>query len=139
MSLFADFDDVVRSMMQDFGGCTGGQPNATYHKLVDVGTYDTATGSTTPVVSDIPIQAILIDYILKKDGLQSAFGTLVQDGDKMLYVRPTEKIDQYRLALNPNATSDRVTFSNIIYKVVVIKEVNTSGTDSVLFEILIRR
>lgn len=129
---FDDFDRLVSDMMSDFGF------TATYIRMVSSTPNDT-TGGITVVTEDIPVQAIKMELIRPIEGSGSKTGTLIQDGDLILYVRPTEKTDVLADALVINPTADRLLINSVMWKIVTVKEYNPSASDVILYELYIRK
>jgi hypothetical protein len=133
MTDFSDFDKAVGEFFNDFGF------EATFLKAVD-GTYNTATGRNEgATTSEIPVEAILMDLTLQSNGLSTKFGTLVQAGDKELYLRPTNKTDPVLLPLVITPGKDKVKVSGVVYNIVTMKEINTTASEPLLFDLYIRR
>lgn len=133
MSDFSDFDRAILEFFVDFGF------EATYIKQLGDGVYDPATGENVITTVEIPVEAILLDLTLQSNGLSTKFGTLVQAGDKELYIRPPEKTDPLRLPLVINPANDRVRANGVEYKIHSMKELNTTSTESLLYNLYIRR
>lgn len=132
MSKYSDFDRMLFEMFQEFGFTT-----TYYHKVSE--TKNDTTNKITPVYENIEIEAIKMELIRPVEGTGSKTGTLIQDGDQMLYVRPTEKSDVFADALAINPTSDRININGIMWKIVTVKEYNPSASDCILYELYIRR
>lgn len=133
MADFADFDNAVKEFFNDFGF------TATYIKASTDGSYDTSTGEYAAVVEEIPVEAILLDLTLQSNGLSAKFGALVEAGDKNLLVRPPNKTDSTQPALTVTPVSDRVRVNGVEYKIVTMKEVNTTSTNALIYDLYIRR
>lgn len=129
---FDDFDRMISEFMSEFGFI------ATYVRQVS-STPNDVTGGATIVTEDIEIEAIKMALIRPVEGTGSKTGTQIQDGDQMLYVRPTEKTDKFADALAINPTADRVTINSVQWKVVTVKEYNPSAADCILYELYIRK
>ena len=127
-----DFDLVVSEFMEDFGGV------AYIVKETDVG-FDAVTGENTITTELVEVEAILLDYPLKSDGLKTENGKLIQAVDKYCYIRPTEKVDSYATPLDIAPSKDLFEMAGKKYNIVVAKEINTNGTDSILFELYLKR
>ena len=125
-----DFDQVVLEFMNDYGF------TATYLKASSA-TYNPATGENTITVTEIPVQAIQMDLPLTRNGSSTASGTLIQDGDKQLFIRPTEKSAILPLIIDPAA--DRVRIGTLEWGIVTSKEINPSASNQILIELYIRR
>lgn len=126
-----DFDFTVEELMKEFGFV------ATYVKQ-EVGEYDPSIGESTVTTTEIPVEAILLDLTLQSNGLSVKYGTLIQAGDKELYIRPPEKVDDVdSLVIDPS--SDVIKVGNITYKIVSVKELNTTGSNPILYSLYVRR
>ena len=90
------------------------------------------------------MMGILMDLTLRSNGAGTKDKTLIMDGDKVFYTRPT---DELSAALMPNGVMDisksdnRVTIAGTTYKVVTIKWVDPMATMAVpvMFELYLRR
>lgn len=138
MQDFSDFAGLVSSMMDEFGG------NATFITQIDTGEYNPATGTNTVVTSEIPIRAILMDLTLQSNGQGTKDKTLIQDGDKVLYVRPTDYLLPILMpdgVLVVDSADDRVIVGGIKYKVVTMKAIDPTASElqPLLYELYIRR
>ena len=137
MQNFSDFINTVNEMMSDFGA------EAIYTTQIDLGEYDPLTATSSVSVSDIPITAILMDLTLRSNGMGTKDKTLIVDGDKILYVRPTDYLLPILMpggTLSVDTSDDRVTIGGAVYKVVTMKSLNPTGsTQPILFELYLRR
>lgn len=127
-----DFDLAVLEFMNEMGF------TAQYVQTAN-GEYDPATGTVTPVVTQTPVQAILMDLTLSSNGLSTRFGTLVEQGDKQLLVRPPHKATEGATPMDINSASDKVLVHGVEYKVVTFKEINPTGADPLVYDLYIRR
>lgn len=133
MSRYDDFDRMVSEFMSDFGFL------ATYEAKTSESVNDT-TNKIIPVFEDIEIEAIKMELVRPPEGSQgSKSGTLIQDGDQMLYVRPTEKSDIFADAMTVNPTSDRIKINGILWKIISCKSYDPSASDCILYELYIRK
>lgn len=133
MQDFSDFHETVYEMMQEFGFL------ATYIKKTN-GTYNTSTSDNVGATStNISVQAVLLEYNLKKDGLGENSNTLIKAGDKLLFIRPYEQTKRNATHIDVDPTIDRVQIGTTIYKIVTFKEHNTTSADQILIELYIRR
>lgn len=126
--MFEDFHRTVLELMDEFGG-TG-----TFVKVKE-GTYDPNTGTTSAVTVEATVQLIVMDLTLQSNGYSVKYGTLIQAGDKEIYIRPTEQMKL--LGIDP--ASDSVKVGNVTYKIVSFKEVNPTGTDPIVYSLYVRR
>lgn len=132
MTDFTDFDSAILEFFDDFGF------TATYIQR-GVSTYNTSTGENVTTSTEIPVQAILLDLTLQSNGLSAKFGTLVMAGDKELYVLPPDKYDSTDDPLTVTTTADKVRVNGVEYTIVNMKEVNTTATDTLVYDFHIRR
>jgi hypothetical protein len=126
--MFEDFDAVVSGMMADYGR-TG-----TYVKTI-AGVYDPNTGTVTTTEVQATVKLILMDLTLQSNGYSTKYGTLIQAGDKEMYVAPTSQMQL--LGIDP--ATDTVKVGNIVYKVVTFKEVNPTGDRPIVYSLYVRR
>jgi hypothetical protein len=84
-------------------------------------------------VSEIDVEAILMDLTLQSNGLSTKYQTLVEAGDKEAFVRPN-KVTPFTIA-----PADRLLIGGVEYKVVTMKEVNPTTTDAILYSLYLRR
>jgi len=138
MQDFSDFHDAVREFMDEFGSY------ATYVAQLDVGEYDPATGTNSTNVSEFQVRAIMTDMSLRSNGLASKLNTLIQEGDKVLYVQPTDSLLPILypygiLVVDP--TDDKIIIAGVTYKVVTAKTVDPTGSVNkpILYELYVRR
>lgn len=132
MSNFSDFDRVVAEMMQDFGFL------ATYVRTVS-STPNDVTGGVTNITEEIEVQAIKMELIRPTEGTGTKAGSLIQDGDQILYIRPTEKTDVFADALVINPAADHLLINDTAWNIVTVKEYNPSASDVILYELYIRK
>ena len=131
MTALSDFDGAVSEFMQEFGFyATYMQPNST---------YDPATGTNTVTYTETPVQAIQMDLNLRSNGLTVAPNTLIESGDKQLYIRPPNKVDASASALVVNPSSDKVKINGVLWRILTFKEISPDASDQVLIELYIRR
>ena len=129
-----NFDKVIAHMMVRYGGVG--------NLLIDsTSTYDPTTGSYAASTTSYPVNILLMDYTMQKNGASEMGGTLILAGDKQCYVQPLNKSSP-NLAmpvLQPNR--DRVQVNTDIWKIVSLKELNPSATsnNSVVFELHLRK
>lgn len=126
--MFEDFDRTVLELMNEFG---------TTGKFVKTktGAYDPNTGTTTTVVVEATVQLIVMDLTLQSNGYSVKYGTMIQAGDKEIYIRPTDQMQL--LGIDP--ATDAVKVGDVTYKVVTHKEVNPTGTHPIVYSLYVRR
>jgi hypothetical protein len=132
MSDFTDFDDALSLFFDEFGF------EATFLKNTG-STHDTATGENVSTYLEIPVEAILLDLTLQSNGASVKFGTLVQAGDKEFYIRPSEKTDPLRIPLVVIPMKDKVKVNGVEFNIITMKEINTTATEPLLYDLYIRR
>lgn len=132
MALLEDFDSVIADMMQDFG------TTATLQIYADA-VYNPATADASPAKTDYVVNAILLDYPMIKNGLNTEFGTLIQTGDKQVFVQPRNKVsDNYTMPkITPN--KDKILIGSELWKIATVKNVNPTNQNSILFELNVRK
>jgi hypothetical protein len=127
-----DFDATVLAFIQDYG--------TTFTLVKSTGeAYDPATATVVQTTEDIPVQAILMDLTLQSNGLSVKYGTLIQAGDKELYMRPPHKTNPTLSPVEIVPAIDKIVAGNIVYNIVTMKELNPSGSDPILFTLYLRR
>lgn len=87
------------------------------------GAYDPATGTTSQTVTDVQRNGAVFDY-----GTGTVDGTLIQQGDKQLYMEP---------GVVPSM-QHRVIVGGVEYGIVTIKEINPAGVP-ILYELQLRQ
>lgn len=119
------FNRVVSNMMARFG---------TTLTVIVCGdaVYDPATSENVPVETEYSVPGMSFDFTLQSNGAQSAPGTLIQVGDKQVFLQPTVEVPRLR------AERDFVKLAGKRYKIVTYKEVNPTTADNMLIELLVR-
>lgn len=131
MADFTDFDEALSEFFEEFGF------EATYLKYEN--SYNPNTLKNAQTLTEIPVEAILMDLTLQSNGLSTKFGTLVVAGDKELFVRPPNKTDSSADPLVIDPSTDRIRVNGIVYKIVTMKEINTTSTEPLVYDLYIRR
>lgn len=125
-----DFDRTVLEFVTEYPA------SATLMKQTE-GEYDPTTGTVETFVEEIPIQGIIMDLTLQSNGLSTKYNTLVETGDKEMFLRPPHKTNS--LATPVEITpSDKILAGGTEYKVVTQKELNPTGNDPVLVMLYLR-
>lgn len=127
-----EFDYTVMEFMKEYGFF------GTYVKTA-VGDYDPSTGEPSTVVTEIPVEVILMDLTLQSNGFSTKYGTLVQAGDKDLWMRPPQKTDPDAEPITIDPASDVVKLNGVTYKIVTAKETSIGGQAPLLYNFYIRR
>lgn len=127
-----DFDQVVAEFMKDFGF------TATYTHIVSSLPND-VTNTIVTVKEDILIEAIKMELIRPQEGAGNKSGTLIEQAELMLYVRPAEKADIFAAALSIRTSSDYLTINNAQWRIVTSKEYNPTASNCILYELYIKK
>lgn len=131
MSAASDFDQMLLLFMAD------DPMTATYLQYIE--DYDYTTSENVLVEVATPVSCILLDFERTNNGLSSKFGQLVIEGDKELYMLPTQKRDPIAAPIIPNTTSDKIIVAGITYKIHVMKEANPDAVAPLLYNFMLRR
>ena len=126
------FDEMISLFFQEDGF------TATFIHNSDP-VVDDSDGTVTTPTESIEVEAIRMELIRPIEGSGSKTGTLIQDGDLQLFVRPREKSDIFADALEINTSSDSFVINGKSWKIVTVKEYNPSASDCVLYEFYIRK
>lgn len=129
----AAFDRVVSDMMRKFG--TRAQIVVALEEE-----YDVETSENTVRYQEYPVNALFFDYIDKMNGLTSKGNTLIQTGDKQVYVQPPNKMETGVPLPHLNPNRDTLRLDDMVYKIITFKQHNPSMTSSgsVLYELYVR-
>jgi hypothetical protein len=119
------FNRVVFNMMARYGGMS----TAT---VVGEGVYNDDTREFEATATVYDIQTMVFDYTLQSNGDQTQKNTLIQAGDKQVFVRPLADMPR----LQPG--KDTVQLGGKSYRIVTYKELNPSGLDNCLIELYVR-
>lgn len=123
-----DFDRIVLEFMQE----TIPAPNVL---IENPGTaeYDPSTGTLTATSTQTTSYGILMDLTLQSNGASLKYGTMVQQGDKELYLQPpatTTPVVQGQT---------KITVAGVVWSIVTMKEVNPTGVRPILYTLYVRR
>jgi len=106
----------------------------------DQSIYDPATSTISNVVKEFECRGLLFDLNLQSNGDGTKYNTLIEAGDKQLFIQPPEDDGFYHTSnidlIRPN--KDTVKIGDRIYTIVTFKQLNPSTQNSVLFECYIR-
>lgn len=131
MGDLSDFDGCVEEFMEDFGGPATVVIRGPQKK-------DPVTGDLIYTTTDYPVKAILLDIMKTLSGVGTVSATTIQNGDKVCFIQPPEKVGNPALPkLDP--AKDTVIMGGITYKVVTVKETNPSTDNLVMLEVYLRR
>ena len=118
------FQNVVAFFMKRFGA------DATI--IIDDGTGTYTNSEYVPNIQNIPVRVIPFDYIKKSEGLTTENNSLVQTGDKQVFIQPTVAVQN----IDPAYT--KLQMDGKLWKFVAIKNINPTMNDSVLLECYVR-
>jgi hypothetical protein len=131
-----EYKQLVRDMVAEYGA------QATYIRNLGDGAYDPATGVNTQLPAEIPIQAIVMELTLQSNGQQLVNGKMIQWGDKVMYVIPTEgmlPVLQPEAGFIVEGYDDSVRVGTVVYKVVTMKVVDPTMVNAIMYELYVRR
>ncbi len=131
MSFNAPFHTVVRNMMSRYSA-----PATILSQ--GVGVYDPTTSEYVASTTSYAVRIIPFDYIKKGDGVGTAEGTTIQTGDRQIYLEPLNQTnsDLVMPRLQPN--KDRLQVADKLYRIIALKELNPTMSDSILYELYVR-
>lgn len=129
------FDKVVDKYMSRYGF------DIQIEYLTPASDYDTESGTVIEVKELVNARAMLFDMTLQSNGTGNFRSTLIEAGDKQLFIKPITKNTEYQDVLLETITParDRIVIGGDKYKVVTFKEVNPSTSNSCLWELYIRK
>lgn len=125
-----EFDRTVLHFMDEFG------TTALYIRQVD-GEYNPTTGTVQSTEVKFPVRGILMEYTLQSNGLKNRYGTDILAGDKQFFMQPPGKNKLPSYPIDP--TKDKLQVGPVLYNIVTSKEVNPTGVEPILYELLLRR
>ena len=131
MSAFDPFNRVVTNMMRQFG-------TSASILVAGAGTYDPSTSEYTETDTEYIVKAMFFDFNKQNNGLREATDTLIQEGDKQVLIQPLDKTDPALSLPSLQPNKDRIKIAGKIYKIVTVKQVNTTMNDCILYEIYCR-
>ena len=131
MAGLSDFDETVLFFMEEMGG------SATLI-FQGSGTYDVATSSYLTTETEMTVRAIMMDLTLQSNGLQTMNGTLIEAGDKRLYLQPANKSDPNMVMPIIHPNKDKIRMGGVVYKIITVKDYNPTTSNSVLLELYVR-
>lgn len=121
MTFYSDLAVLSLDLLSEFGQDV---TQVTY----TAGTYDPATGTTTPTTSSVTRKGAIFHYTAQSiNGQQNDRGTLIQGGDKQLLVE----------AMSSISMQDHFIVGGIEYVIISLAEVNPAGT-RVLYDLHLR-
>jgi len=97
--------------------------------------YDHDTQIVTSTDVEYTVNAMFFDMTRQMNGVRDIANSLVQEGDKQVFIQPTEKANVASAAMPiPQANKDKVQVGNKIYKIVTVKQLNTTMDNCVFYE-----
>ena len=132
MSAESDFLPMILDFFRD-------DPATGYYTKYQQGSYDPATINYTTTAVEIPCKILLLDLTRNSNGLSSVFGTEILAGDKECWLLPPEKADTTAIPLTIDTTADRLRVGSITYKIETMKEANPTGSNVIVYQLMLRR
>lgn len=130
-------DDMRRAMvelMDELGG-----PVLYTHNSSE-GSYNPSTGEYTATVQTFNLKGILMDMPLHRNGMQVKAGTMIQDGDKLLFVVPAPgMLEVPYLTSMENVSADTVKTGTTVWRVYNVKTADPDGSGPIVYEFYLRR
>ena len=138
MQDFTDFSATVSALLTEFGSA------GFLITQLDAGEYDPATGSKSVITADIPVYGIVMDLSLQSNGWGTKTNTLIQNGDKLCYLRPSAELLPILMPdgiLVVDPADDRIVFGGVAYKIFTVKVLDpaSTGTKPLYYELYLRR
>lgn len=104
--------------------------------LLSVGpaVYNPATSESVPSETSYEVTAMVFDYTLQSNGTQTEKNTLIQTGDKQVFIKPLS-------APAPTTFSpekDFLILGGKRYRIITYKELNPSQSSNLLIELFVR-
>ena len=110
MSFYTNFKKLADSLIAKYG------QSATL-STDGAGAYNTSTGENVITTTNTTVNVAVFNY--RKDAEKSADGTLIEVGDKKIFVSSSV----------PPTVNDKLTIGGIAYKIIGISEINPAGTN----------
>ena len=100
--------------------------------------YTPSTGELTEsATTTCNVKAVVLDFGLVSNGLQSKSGSIVSLDDKECYLSPVDvNGNAFPKTLQPN---DKLTINGNVWNIETIKEYNPSSTGNIMYKLLIKR
>jgi hypothetical protein len=130
MTTLADADAFAFELIQEFGTI------GTYIKVTP-GAYNPATATAGQTTASQPVNCVLLDYTLKRDGVAAKAGTDIIHADKQAYVIPPQKTGG--TAVTPDPLNDKLEVGGVKFSIVGVQEINPTGEDPILYTFYLRR
>jgi hypothetical protein len=130
MTTIDPFHRVVRNMMTRYSA-----PATLLSQ--GAGVYDPATSSYTAVVTPYAVRIIPFDYIKKGDGVGEENNSLIQTGDRQIFLEPPI---QSLLPAMPRIqpSKDKLQVLDKIYRIIALKDLNPTMADTIIYEMYVR-
>lgn len=96
------------------------------------GPYDPTVGTAPIVDTTYNVRMVAFDFLQKKDGDQGGENSLLKSGDKEVYMSSSVLLPR------PNPKTDSIIYTGRKYSIITIKELNPSGTLSIVYQLFIR-
>jgi hypothetical protein len=127
------FDESVADMMASFG-------TTAYIVVATSEQYDPETSQNVVSTTDYRVNAMFFDYLDKKQGLGTSGTSLIQSGDKQVFVQPPHKTETGLPLPHLLPNRDKLKLGDKVYKIITLKQYNPSMTDAgcVLYELFVR-
>jgi hypothetical protein len=127
------FDRVVADMMRKFG-------TKAVIRVAKQSEYDPSQSQNNVTEKDYPVKVMFFDFLDKKFGVGTEGKSLIQAGDRQVYVQPPQKQEGGFALPHLQANQDYLVHDNKKYKIVFVKQLNPSMTKDgcVLYELYIR-
>jgi hypothetical protein len=102
--------------------------------------YDPTTSENVVSYQDYAVNILVFDYVRKNEGDSTERNTLVQTGDKQVYVQPPQKTDIGIPLPHLSPNRDFLKVGDKIYKIVTVKQYNPSMSSEgcVVYELYVR-
>jgi hypothetical protein len=134
MDSLDDFRRAVADLMAELGG------PITYHHTEPDGTYNPSTGEYTNQETSFNLTGILMDMPLRRNGMQVKGGTMIQDGDKQLFlIPPAGMLEVLNTTAIENIAADRVVAGSTSWRVYNVKTTDPAQTGPIVYEFYLRR
>lgn len=130
MTTLADADAFALELIEEFGTI------GTYIKVTP-GTYNPATATMGHTTATQPVNCVLLDYTLKRDGVTDKDGRDISTANKQAYVIPPQKTGG--TAVTPDPSNDQLQIGGVTFSILGIQEINPTGADPILYTFYLRR
>ena len=93
--------------------------------------YDDSTSIAAKVTKKYQVKTLAFDYLTKHSGSTADANSLIRAGDKQIFLLPS-------VAPAPVAVVDSLIHNGRVYNIVFVKDLNPSGSKSILYELFVR-